>query len=291
MSFKDIHNQQQAVQQLKSALENDKLPHTLIFQGPPGSGQKETAKALAMALLCDKPKDADACGECVQCHAASRDAHPDLMTSSPEEDSSVIKVDEIRSVIGRANLKPFQARRKVFIIDPAERMNDTAQNAFLKTLEEPAGFTHFILITSDSAGLLPTIRSRAQTVSFVPSGQSTVLDPAAEKLRREALEFILDGGQMPPDQGKLDRAELSQVLDALAQDLRDLLVIRSGAPEISRQGADRFEKEIAAKKFTQSELVQMLEDLSRAKERLVANVNIKLTLAVLWEEMDKAHAR
>lgn len=165
---------------LRRALRSGRTPHAYLLAGPEGVGKERTARALAARLLCagdGSGPDADACGGCTDCRLLAADNHPDfhlvhrgLHRVHPERTVRQSKglylvVDVVRHfVIEPATLKPAQGRRRVFVIRDAERMNDEAQNALLKTLEEPPGAAVLILLTTAAARLLPTIRSRCQQV-------------------------------------------------------------------------------------------------------------------------------
>lgn len=146
-------------------LSSDKLAHALLIEGPAGIGKTVLAEAMVARLLCreDQPR---ACGDCRSCKLLAGLAHPDYFDLQPEEDSKVIKVDQVRALIGKLNLTTSISERKVAYIHPAESMNASAANALLKSLEEPAGNTVLILV-SDNPGRLPvTIRSRCQAISI-----------------------------------------------------------------------------------------------------------------------------
>ncbi|MDX2417221.1 MAG: DNA polymerase III subunit delta' [Xanthomonadales bacterium] len=146
-------------------LSSDKLAHALLIEGPAGIGKTVLAEAMVARLLCreDQPW---ACGDCRSCKLLAGLAHPDYFDLQPEEDSKVIKVDQVRALIGKLNLTTSISERKVAYIHPAESMNASAANALLKSLEEPAGNTVLILV-SDNPGRLPvTIRSRCQAISI-----------------------------------------------------------------------------------------------------------------------------
>lgn len=183
MRFSDIQHQPRALAILRRALRSDRMPHAYLFEGPPGVGKELTARALATRLLCqrdDLSPEADACGRCPACRLVASGNHPDfhlihrgLHKYHPDRAVRQAKglslaVDVIRHfLIEPAAMKPTQGRRRVFVVREAERMNEEAQNALLKTLEEPPGTACLILVTSSAYRLLPTIRSRCQLVPFV----------------------------------------------------------------------------------------------------------------------------
>ena len=293
MSFKDIKDQPAVVSTLESALVNNRLPHALLFAGPRDAGQLEAAFALTKALFCENRKGAESCGLCVQCRQVDQKSHPDLVVLEPEEDSRFIKIEAVRELIARANLKPFQANSKVFVIDGAERMNETAQNALLKTLEEPEGKTVFILISSSSDELLVTIRSRAQTLYFVPAGNAGETDPETQELQKEILGYLLYGasqGAKTPDLGKVDRETLGTVFDFLIAYFRDALLIGAGAGKILVAPQNLSEKEVLARSLGPEPLTEKIELLSEFKEKILESANVKLALSVLWAKWGKSYA-
>ncbi|MGB5487752.1 MAG: DNA polymerase III subunit delta' [Lysobacterales bacterium] len=156
-------------------LNSDKLAHALLIEGPAGIGKTVLARAMVARLLCreDQPR---ACGDCRSCNLLAGLAHPDYFDVQPEEDSEVIKVDQVRALIGKLDLTTSISERKVAYIHPAESMNGSAANALLKSLEEPAGNTVLILV-SDNPGRLPvTIRSRCQAISINQPDTRLVLE-------------------------------------------------------------------------------------------------------------------
>lgn len=145
------------------------VPHAWLLLGPTGSGKRATALALAAAFNCPRLPGVG-CGECSVCKRIISARHPDLHIISPE--GQVIAVETIRTaVIPEAARSPFEGRRKVFVIEEAERMHPAAQNALLKTLEEPPEDTVLILVCDQEDELLETVRSRCRVLHFqrVPS--------------------------------------------------------------------------------------------------------------------------
>lgn len=144
-----------------------RLPHALLFNGPAGVGKLDFAQRLAQALLCESPNDnGEACGHCRSCQLFGAGSHPDFMLNRPEEAGKEITVGTIRELVAYQTLTPQYGHGKVAIIEPAERMNGSAANALLKTLEEPSPGTVLLLVASRPALLLPTIRSRCQPLLF-----------------------------------------------------------------------------------------------------------------------------
>lgn len=173
MPFRDITGHQALLALLARAASRDTLPQSLIFSGPDGVGKKLTAIALAQALNCMQTQAAadggvDACGVCSICRRVALGTHPDVRVIP-----SAIKVDDIRDVIDSSGYRPFEGKRRVFILDEADGLSNEIQNALLKTLEEPPRSSSFILVTSRPDLLLPTVRSRCPILRFgrLPTAQ------------------------------------------------------------------------------------------------------------------------
>src|SRR5438105_3193721 len=149
ISFADILDQKQAVEWLQRAYEANRLPHGMIFAGPVGVGKVTTAAALAALLLCEHPKINDSCGQCDSCRVLAAGNHPDFRVITKELIRQHDKTGESKAVefsikvirpelVDRAGRKSVLGRAKVFVIEQAELLTAGAQNAMLKTLEEPA---------------------------------------------------------------------------------------------------------------------------------------------------------
>lgn len=293
MSFRAVRSQEKAVSALRAALRKNRLPHGLLFVGPAGAEQRETALDLAKALFCDKPKDGDACDECTQCRQVERGVHPDFCVVEPEEGTRSIKIEDIRGLIARVNLRPLQARCKMFLVNRAELMGDAAQNALLKTLEEPEGRTTIVLAVSSAEPLLATVRSRLQTVHFAPPAEALALDPDTERKKREILAFFFHRAEGraadPPEFGKMEREDALALLDALVDFFRDALVARAGAGSLAGAG-DAIDRDRAARLFDAAALADAVELFAESKEMLSNNVNAKLVFASLWDRLEEVYA-
>jgi DNA polymerase III subunit delta' len=137
--------------------------HAYLFHGPAGTGKRVVARAFAAALLADGARNPATVGERV-----ARDSHPDLTWVTPSGAAEMLVADIEEPVVSAAMRTPFESRRRVFVIEGVERMNDQAANRMLKTLEEPPAFTHLLLLADRREDVLATISSRCQHVRFDP---------------------------------------------------------------------------------------------------------------------------
>ena len=167
MPFREVVGHVRLIDLLSRSVAGSTLPPSLLFAGPAGVGKHLTAIAVAQFLNCLKPAAGDACGTCAACSKIARAVHPDVLVLSPNENGN-IKMEPVRDVIDRAQYRPFEGRRRVVIIDDADGLVHQAQNALLKTLEEPTPSSVFILVTSLPDLLLPTVLSRCPQLRFRP---------------------------------------------------------------------------------------------------------------------------
>lgn len=182
--FNKIVGNEQIKTVFRRLLRRERLPNSLLFVGENGVGKKPFALELAKALVCRTPIDHEACDECSACLRAEKFNIPTNADKNDEfkkvffsEHSDIgivtayknnIFIDAIRSLEVESNFRPYEGKGRFFIIDDADKMNDAATNALLKTLEEPSPTSYIFLLTSRPNALLQTIRSRCQTVRFAP---------------------------------------------------------------------------------------------------------------------------
>ena len=157
--FKDVVGHKDIIQYIQNAVEQDKVSHAYILNGAKGSGKKMLAKLFAMTLQCENSQ-LEPCGECRSCRQADSGNQPDIITIQHEKPGS-ISVDDIREQLnGDIMIKPYSNRYKIYIIPEADLLTVQAQNALLKTIEEPPEYAIIFLLTENADSLLPTIRSR-----------------------------------------------------------------------------------------------------------------------------------
>jgi DNA polymerase-3 subunit delta' len=244
---------------LSRSIARDTLPPSLIFSGATGSDARQAAIAVAQALNClqrvsnsaltgprslisdPNVPNIDACGVCAACTRIARGVHPDVILLEPGETGS-IKVEQVREATDKAAYRPFEGKRRVVIIDQADALVPAAQNALLKTLEEPTPSSVFVLVTARPDVLLPTVRSRCVRLWFAERAAET-LDVEARDIAQQVLGHVASStdprGRLEAAKellantgagGAIDRSQLSTTLRAMASLLRDvaLLAARPG---------------------------------------------------------------
>lgn len=271
----------QHMDRLSAWLETGRIPHAMLFFGPGQMEAAHFAKHFAELLFC-RASGTRPCGVCEPCRLSALKTHPDIRWLGPEE-SDVIKIEAVREFTREAMLKPYRELRRVFVIRRAETMNEHAQNALLKTLEEPPGPSHFILLAESPELLLATVRSRVQRLYFASASKPAAEDEAEGAARKEALDYLLGATDKAPEWTTWERQTVLRVLEAVLGDLRDVLVMTSGAPQLSSADHRPF-KERAAGHLSPAALLEILEKVSQIKESIRMNTNLKLALPVLWTE-------
>ncbi|HEY7544503.1 MAG TPA: DNA polymerase III subunit delta', partial [Blastocatellia bacterium] len=189
MPFASLAGNERIKKLLRRAVREGRVSQGLLLAGPKGVGKHQFALALAQAVNCENPKEGDACGHCPQCIKIAAGEHVDVQTISP--DGQFIKIEQTRKLSEAAQFRPYEGRRRVFILDEAHRLNLNAANSILKTLEEPPATSLIILITSKPYSLLETIRSRCRMLSFAPLADSELETFLAANYRRPAEETRL----------------------------------------------------------------------------------------------------
>ncbi|MFO1394463.1 MAG: DNA polymerase III subunit delta' [Steroidobacteraceae bacterium] len=208
---------------LEAAAASGRMPHAVLVHGPGGVGKERFAGAVAAALLCARRGDRfAACGGCPECALVRAGSHPDLHWLRPAAEKKSTGVDQVRETCEQLGMTSMRGGFRVAIVVPAQAMTTSAQNALLKTLEEPAARTLLVLVTSRPSALLPTLRSRCQRLEIAcPPEQQ-----AAGWLERETGAPVADGLlelaggaplralQIAPHYGALD-AQMTELLAGL----------------------------------------------------------------------------
>ncbi len=181
--FQDIVGQEQIKEQLRNAISTGKVSHAYIINGEKSSGKEFIARMFAMSLQCEKG-EIEPCQECRSCKQALSDNHPDIIRVTHEKPNT-ISVEDIRTQVNNdVAIKPYSGAYKIYLINEAEKMTPQAQNAILKTLEEPPAYAVILLLTANVNSLLPTILSRCVVLNMKP-----VADELVKKYLMEQLQI------------------------------------------------------------------------------------------------------
>jgi DNA polymerase-3 subunit delta' len=315
----DIAGHAGQIASLRRALEQDRLHHAYVFAGPEGVGKRTVAVALAKALHCSDQTH-DFCGRCASCVKIENRNHPDVRLIEPLPGKKEISIEQMRSLEKALNYRAFSGKRKVGIVDAAELLNFPAQNALLKTLEEPPDASLLILVASSAGALLPTVLSRCLRLSFAPLSQSDMarylverrqmteqrakilaaislgslgraLSPDIEELGEkrqawvEAIALSRDAGGWAAFAEELakDRGEALQFLDWLAAWYRDILIYsatQETADLCNRDLLDEVQRQAA--EIDMEAALRLRSRALAASARIRRNVNRRLALENLF---------
>lgn len=221
-NYSDIIGHEDIVKHFKSSIELGKISHAYILNGEKGSGKKTLAAVVAKSLQCESG-EADPCGTCKSCLQAESGNQPDIIWVTHEK-PNVISVDEIRTqILNDIELKPYSSRYKIYIVPDAQLMNTQAQNAILKTLEEPPEYAIIMLLTNNVDKFLPTIISRCIVLNFRPVEPLHMVDYLVNQIGidREKARFCTDFAQ--GNLGKAVRLAISPDYNEIKEDSLRLL--------------------------------------------------------------------
>lgn len=315
----DIAGHTSQIATLRQALEQDRLHHAYVFAGPEGVGKRTVAFALAKALHCADETN-DFCGRCASCVKIDNRNHPDVRLIEPLSGKKEISIEQMRSLEKALNYRAFSGKRKIAIVDAAELMNFPAQNALLKTLEEPPEASLLILVASSAGALLPTVLSRCLRLSFAPLPQGDMvrylagrrqmseeraeilaavslgslgraLSPEVEELgeRRQAWVEALAaaraaaGWAVFAEELAKDRVETLQFLDWVAAWYRDILIYsatQETAAVCNRDLLDELQRQAAD--IGVETALRLRSRALAASARIRRNVNRRLALEDLF---------
>lgn len=240
MDFSDIIGQSALIDYLKSLLASGRIAHSYIFTGPKGVGKKTISNIFAKALVCYEQKQ-EPCGICQSCRQFESGNHPDIYRVV--SDGKSIGINLIRDMRSDIKVNPFQGDRKIYIIDRANTMTVEAQNALLKTLEEPPEYAVIILIAENTSSLLPTVLSRCQLIK-IPRLSANHITSIVEKKtgisQKEALVFAKLSEGLP---GKALELAGSDEYRQLREDVLDLIENLASANFLEAMGYTRFFEE------------------------------------------------
>ena len=317
--FQDIVGHKQIIEHLKNAEKLNKVSHAYIFSGEKGSGKKLLASRFAELLQCEGEGEKP-CGKCRSCRQAESGNHPDIIRITHEKPNT-ISVDDIREqLVGDVQIKPYQNKYKIYIVPEAEKMNVQAQNALLKTIEEPPAYAVILFLTTNASSFLPTILSRCVVLNIkpvpdqevrkylmehveVPDYQADIAVAFAQgnavklatseyfnEIKNAALHILKNAPRM--DISEISAAvkgvseykvDIQDYLDIFAVWYRDVLYFKA------TRDADGiiFRDQLASiqeqtNNCSYEGVEDILKALRKAKERLNANVNFDLTMELLF---------
>ncbi|MGN0334199.1 MAG: DNA polymerase III subunit delta' [Lachnospiraceae bacterium] len=207
--FQDVIGHEQIIEHLQSAIQLQKVSHAYIFDGEKGSGKNFLANIFAMTLQCEQ-QGTNPCGECKSCKQAEGANHPDIIRVTHEKPNT-ISVDDIREqVCADIQIRPYKGPYKIYIIDEAEKLNVQAQNALLKTIEEPPAYAVILLLTVNSEKFLPTILSRCVTLHLKPTKDNLVRKFLMEEVKIPDYEADICVAFAQGNIGKAKRLAVSE---------------------------------------------------------------------------------
>lgn len=221
-SFQDILGQDTIKKQIGSMLRSKQIPHALIIEGEKLSGKKMLAGIFAAALQCEA-EDGKPCGVCHACIQSFADSNPDIIWVKHEK-PNLISVKEIREqVVGTVDIKPYSGPYKIYIIADAEKMNPEAQNAILKTLEEPPTYVVMILLTANAEALLQTVLSRCTRIQMLPVRDDLVRKYLMEQVEIPDYKADLCIAFARGNPGKAKQLAVSEEFDTLRKEIMSVV--------------------------------------------------------------------
>lgn len=321
-TFREIRGNQRLLQHLKGAIQRGKCSHAYLLLGGAGAGKRLIANTFAKYLLCEN-RGEESCGVCKSCMVFDGGNHPDVIHVTSEKKST--GVDEIRSqVLETVDLKPYYFEKKVYIIHQAHTMTVQAQNALLKTLEDPPPFVVFLLLGEGEDSFLPTVLSRTVTLRVQPVSEGEIKEHLMEQnlataeeapvfaayaqgrmgqalnlieedgfrqMREEMLDTMSRLGRMSEGQAFLLAKEWEKYkndlrfLDMIELWYRDLLVAKSLRNEQYLIQQDKKELIFEGLADTIPLLAKKVTAVTKGKMRLRQNANFRLTMEIMLMEL------
>lgn len=288
--WEGITGQDPVLNYFRNVVQKKQVSHAYILEGDPDTPKQEIAVGFAKLLLCER---GTGCGECHSCRAVDSGNHPDLITVQHEK-PEVIRIDEIREqLVDDIAIRPYSSPYKIYIVPDAERLNTAAQNALLKTLEEPPSYGVILLLTANGEAFLPTILSRSIRLKCIQRGNG--LDRMEEEDRLAVLSFLKDAWNA--DRTSMAKAaadwknrelRMTDVGNLIRIWLRDLLILKStGTSRLLILSGERSVLEKAAERYTYRQIQEILDCLDRTERRTASNVNYELSVELLLASMRK----
>ena len=306
LELKEILGHEPIKEHFFNAVLTGNISHAYILSGEAGMGKKSLANAFALALLCEKGQ-ADPCRQCHACKQVMSGNHPDLIYVTHEKPAS-IGVDDVRRQINDTiQVKPYSSAHKIYIVDEAEKMTVQAQNALLKTIEEPPAYAVILLLTTNAEAFLPTILSRCVQLKLKPLKDGEVKDYLVSRMGVELSQaeiytafargnlgkaiHLADSEDFRHLYGELlerirkmkeDKLDIHQCLDFMQMWYRDVLMYKTTKDINLLIFKDEFSTVNAMSTVSGYEgLERILTAIDKARIRLDANVNMELVMELL----------
>ena len=326
LDFGKLTGHQSTLDGLRHVGRREPFP-SLVFSGPSGIGKRLAAVWYAAYLNCLSCDGEAPCHTCPACHKIASGSHPDLHFSTVPESKTVIGVGEVREAIHQLQYAPFEGNFRVLVVENAEKLSDEAQNALLKTLEEPPSRAVIVLVTPLFGALIPTVASRCRAVRFSVLSEALVashlrgrgaeaeLATTLSRLSRGALGVALDMLASPEDLARREEAvqlflnlpgsdmwaatDTAQRLEKLkvggvetllslgSTAYRDLLVLNSGCPELVNHERQMSTLQKRSQGLTSGNIRALLRAFAEAEAHRVSNVNPKILLQRLCVRLAK----
>ena len=322
-TFQEIRGNKSLTEQLKAVVSDGKASHAYLFLGGAGAGKRLIANTFAKALQCEGERQKP-CGNCRSCQSFDHKNHPDVIYFQALEKPPKYTIEDVRKqIVETVDLKPFQYDKKIYIIEKADTLNVQAQNALLKTLEEPPAHVMFLLLAERAEAFLPTILSRVVTMKIRPLSEETVAEYlmgtglsteeshtlAAYSQGRigQALELMEDDAFREMRQDILGKLEalpsmhegeaylMAKELEAYKSDLRfldimelwyrDLLMAKSLREERYLIQKDKKDAIFRGANEPAEKLAKKAEAVREARKRLSQNANFRLTMEVMLMDL------
>ena len=285
-----ITGQEPAIEYFSRIIQKKQISHAYILEGNPGTPKKKIAVGAAKLLLCEK---GNGCGRCHSCRAIESGNHPDLVFIKHEKPDT-IHINEIREqLVDDIMIRPYSSSYKIYIVEDAERMNTSAQNALLKTLEEPPYYGIIFLLTTNGESLLPTILSRSIRLKCSQTGNG--LEQISEEDRLAVLSVLretwnADRTAMANAAADWKNREIrmTDIGNLIRIWLRDVLILKTtGDSRFLILSSERNSLRDASERYTYSRIEELLQLLEKTERRVASNVNVELSVELFLAAMKK----
>lgn len=291
--IRGVTGNQKNIRYLSEALQRGRISHAYIIEGPEDSGKEQFADSLAAALLCAQTKpgqmllsETSPCGRCPSCIKAASGNHPDIIHVQHEK-ATVLSVREIREqVVADIAIKPYYGPFKIYIIRDAQLMNESGQNALLKTIEEPEEYGIIFLLTDNADGFLPTIRSRCIRLSMDPLPRKETAEHLLDEAGRSVVQILenvrdMDALRISKAAKELEGYDRQQVLTLMRFWFRDMMVYKSTRDVQRLYFPDDPQLREMAEAASYEHLDRILGALEETQDRLNANVKAEAAYETL----------